>query len=65
MAGTKKGAMKAAETNKRKYGEDYYKNIGSEGGKKKHPRGFSLNPEFAAKVSRDYWRNRAQKKVEL
>jgi len=29
MAGTKEGARKAAETNKQKYGEDFYKNIGS------------------------------------
>lgn len=29
MAGNKQGALKGAETNKKKYGPDFYKNIGS------------------------------------
>ncbi len=33
MAGTKAGGMKARETIINKYGSDYYRNIGSEGGK--------------------------------
>jgi outer membrane lipoprotein-sorting protein len=33
MPGTKEGAMKARETNLKKYGADFYKRIGSEGGK--------------------------------
>lgn len=34
MAGTKQGGKIAAETNKREYGDDFYKRIGSKGGKK-------------------------------
>lgn len=33
MAGTKAGGQAAAKTNKKKYGKDFYKKIGSEGGK--------------------------------
>ena len=29
MAGTKEGALKAAATNKKKYGNDYYKRLGA------------------------------------
>ncbi len=35
MAGTKAGGKAAAETNKNKYGADFYKNIGSIGGSTK------------------------------
>ena len=34
MAGNKIGGLKAAETNKRKYGDDFFVNIGKRGGKK-------------------------------
>lgn len=34
MAGTKLGGKHAAETNKAKYGQDFYKQIGSVGGKR-------------------------------
>ena len=37
MAGTKEGALKAAETNKKKYGNDYYKRLGAKGGSRKTP----------------------------
>lgn len=40
MPGTKAGGAKAAATNKRKYGEDYYARIGKEGGAKGHTGGF-------------------------
>lgn len=33
MSGSKESAKKTAATNKRKYGEDYYRKIGSIGGK--------------------------------
>lgn len=33
MAGNKQGALKARDTNIRKYGEDFYRKIGSSGGK--------------------------------
>lgn len=47
MAGNKIGGMKARETNKRKYGENFYKNIGAEGGKKGRTGGFHVNRELA------------------
>lgn len=34
MPGTKAGAKRAAETNKKRYGKDFYRNIGRIGGKK-------------------------------
>ncbi len=40
MAGTKEGGAKAALRNKEKYGEDFYKNIGSTGGKASGTGGF-------------------------
>ena len=33
MAGTKAGGLKAAATNKAKYGKDFYSRIGKKGGK--------------------------------
>lgn len=47
MSGTVKGGKKAAETNKKRYGKDFYKRIGSEGGKKGTTGGFAANPELA------------------
>lgn len=50
MAGTKVGGRMATKTMKEKYGEDYFKNIGSKGGKAKVPKGFALNRELASKA---------------
>lgn len=47
MAGTKEGGKKASLTNKEKYGEDFYKNIGSIGGKLGTTGGFFANRELA------------------
>lgn len=47
MSGTKEGAKKAAATNKVKHGEDFYKRIGSKGGKRTGLKGFALNPALA------------------
>ena len=56
MAGNKIGGAKAAQTNKEKYGEDFYVNIGKKGAdsciKKQaegiaKPRGFAFNRELA------------------
>lgn len=47
MAGTKEGGRKARETNKLKYGEDFYQNIGAKGGKKGTTGGFYANRELA------------------
>lgn len=41
MAGTKAGGLKVRETNKRKYGADYYQKIGAMGGKKSRGGGFA------------------------
>lgn len=40
MSGTKAGALIARETNKRKYGEDYYRVIGAKGGRNGTTGGF-------------------------
>lgn len=41
MSGNTTGGRKAAETNKRKYGEGFYAKIGSYGGKKSTTGGFA------------------------
>lgn len=44
MAGNHKGGVKAAATNKEKYGPDFYARIGAKGGRNGHDGGFaSLN----------------------
>lgn len=47
MAGTKKGGLKAAQTNKNRYGSEFYARIGAVGGKKTGMKGFALNRERA------------------
>ena len=49
MAGSHEGGKKASVTNKKKYGDDFYKRIGRQGGSKSHPetRAFATNPELA------------------
>ncbi len=42
MAGTKAGGLKALATNKQRYGEDFYRSIGSKGGKAGHTGGFAF-----------------------
>lgn len=41
MPATREGGIKAALTNKKKYGEDFYKNIGKMGGLKSRGGGFA------------------------
>lgn len=41
MAGTKSGSILAAETNKARYGKDYYAIIGAKGGKRGKTGGFA------------------------
>lgn len=43
MAGNKEGGRKAAATNKKKYGNDFYRDIGSKGGKNGHTGGFAYD----------------------
>lgn len=47
MAGTKKGGQKAAQTNRTKYGKDFYARIGAMGGKNGRTGGFYANRELA------------------
>jgi len=50
MAGTKAGGVKAAATNKAKYGKDFYARIGQMGGQMGHTGGFFANRELARKA---------------
>jgi hypothetical protein len=43
MAGTKLGGKRAAETNKRVHGADFYARIGAEGGRKGTTGGFAAD----------------------
>lgn len=52
MAGTKLGGKRAAATNIRKYGPDYYARIGAKGGKNGHTGGFYANRELARTAGR-------------
>ena len=65
MAGTKAGSEKAANTNKAKYGKDFYAEIGRKGGRNGHTGGFAANPELAkiagAKGGRISKRGKAKK----
>lgn len=50
MSGTKAGGRRAAATNKRIYGKDFYALIGKEGGKRGHTGGFFANRELASRA---------------
>ncbi len=50
MAGTKAGGKKAAETNKERYGKNFYAMIGRRGGQNGHDGGFAANPELARRA---------------
>ena len=52
MVGTKAGGIKAAKTNLEKHGADFYKRIGSKGGRNGHTGGFAANPALASKAGR-------------
>ena len=52
MVGTKAGGMRAAETNKAKYGDDFYKRNGAKGGRNGHTGGFFANRELAREAGR-------------
>lgn len=50
MAGTREGGLKAAATNKAKYGKNFYARIGAEGGRKGHTGGFAADKELARRA---------------
>ncbi len=52
MAGTVKGGRKAAQTNMKRYGKDFYARIGAIGGKKGRTGGFAANRELARRAGR-------------
>lgn len=47
MSGTLTGGKTAAQTNKERHGDDFYKRIGAMGGKKGTTGGFYANRELA------------------
>lgn len=52
MAGTKMGGLKAAATNKQRYGLAFYEQIGAKGGRKSRGGGFAMNRELAVVAGR-------------
>ena len=50
MSGSKLGGMRAAETNKKRYGKNFYVKIGAIGGKKSRGGGFAKDPELARRA---------------
>lgn len=52
MAGSRESGLKAADTNKRLYGETFYSQIGRKGGKISRGGGFAVYPELAREAGR-------------
>ena len=52
MPGTTRGGLRAAKTNKQRYGQDFYEKIGRAGGKISHGGGFTNNPDLAREAGR-------------
>lgn len=50
MAGTQKGGFKAAQTNRERYGKEFYARIGAIGGKKTGLKGFALDRDRARRA---------------
>lgn len=69
MVGTKAGGLKAAATNKERYGENWYSRIGKKGGQNGHTGGFYGDSERAricgAKGGKNSKRGPAKKKAEV
>lgn len=63
MPGTKAGAAKAALTNKKRYGKDFYAKIGAKGGKMSNTGGFAANRELARIAGAKGGRKSRRKKV--
>lgn len=66
MVGTKVGGLKTSMTNKKRYGDEFYRRIGQKGGMMGHTGGFAANPALAriagAKGGRKSKRGPAKKK---
>lgn len=66
ISGTKEGGIHAAQTNKERYGKEFYSRIGAIGGHNGHTGGFYANPELArmagAKGGRNSKRGPVKKK---
>lgn len=52
MPGTVQGGINAAKTNKKKYGSDFYRQIGTLGGLKSKGGGFAYDRELAREAGR-------------
>lgn len=52
MGGTREGGARAAATNKKRYGDDFYVKIGALGGSKSVGGGFAANGELARYAGR-------------
>lgn len=54
MAGNKQGGIKAAQSNKERHGDDFYKRLGAMGGAIARPesRWFALHPDLAKEAGR-------------
>ena len=63
MPGTVKGGIKTAQTNKLKYGEDFYINIGTMGGTKSRGGGFAYDREKAREAGRKGGKASRRRKV--
>ena len=50
MSGTKSGGIKTRETMYKKYGKDFYREIGRMGGRNGHTGGFANDPELAKRA---------------
>lgn len=50
MPGTREGGLKAAKTNLKRHGKDFYRIIGTEGGKRGKTGGFYVHRELASIV---------------
>lgn len=69
MARTRAGGLKAAATNIKKYGKNFYRENGRKGGQNGHTGGFAANPELArvagAKGGRISRRGPSKKAMEI
>ena len=63
MAGTKAGGLKARDTNLERHGQDFYKVVGSKGGKAKVKKGFASNPALARVAGHKGGKNRWAKQL--